>query len=257
MILEYLHCTVQFNLLFKICKQTDYNSFSAALLSVTFAPTAALSAQPLTSMPTSLSPEDPTVASKAEQILGGAMAVFLAAGYAGTSMDRVAAQAGVSKHTIYNHFKDKEGLFNALIERLVLRRFHIEFGDSGCELPLDSLPEQVLHRLASILLKLREDPEYIAFFRLLIAESDRFPELAQLYYQKVIQEGNRVLSAYFCNHPDLNLDQVEARSHIFFGSLVCHILAQDVLHGKQLMPLPDDSLVDCLIKMVLSPAAGA
>lgn len=198
--------------------------------------------------------EDPATSAKAEQILGGAIEVFLASGYAGTSMDRVAAQAGVSKHTIYHHFNDKEGLFNALIERLVLRRFHIEF---GCELPLESSPEQVLRRLAMILLNLREDPEYIAFFRLLIAESGRFPELAQLYYQKVIQEGNRVLSTYFRNHPDLGLSWPEERSHIFFGSLVCHILAQEVLHGKHLMPIQDEGMVDCLIKLVLSPLAAA
>ncbi|HEY9738637.1 MAG TPA: TetR/AcrR family transcriptional regulator [Trichocoleus sp.] len=204
-------------------------------------------------MSVSLTSEDSIPSAKAEQILVGAMEVFLGAGYAGTSMDRVAAQAGVSKHTIYNHFSDKEGLFNALIERLVLRRFHIEF---GCELPLEDPPEQVLRRLALILLNLREDPEYIAFFRLLIAESGRFPELAQLYYQKVIQEGNRVLSAYLQAHPALTVDQTEARSHIFFGSLVCHILAQDVLQGKQLMPMPDQALIDCLIKMVLSPAAA-
>lgn len=192
--------------------------------------------------------------SKAEQILAGAIAVFLASGYAGTSMDRVAAEAGVSKHTIYHHFNDKEGLFSALIERLVLRRFHVEF---GCELPLDVPPEQVLRKLALILLNLREDPEYIAFFRLLIAESGRFPELAQLYYQRVIQQGNQVLSTYLDAYPGLALDQSEARSHIFFGSLVCHILAQDVLHGKQLMPLADSEVIDCLIKLVLAaPASG-
>lgn len=199
------------------------------------------------------SPSDPATSTKAEQILAGAMAVFLSSGYAGTSMDRVAAQAGVSKHTIYSHFTDKEGLFNALIERLVLRRFHIEF---GCELPLDAPPEQVLRRLALILLKLREDPEYIAFFRLLVAESGRFPELAQLYYQKVIQEGNRVLSTYFQAQPTLDLDQTTVRSHIFLGSLVCHILGQEVLHGKHLMPLADSEVIDCLIKLVLSPATA-
>lgn len=198
--------------------------------------------------------EDLATSAKAEQILGGAIEVFLTSGYAGTSMDRVAAQAGVSKHTIYNHFNDKEGLFNALIERLVLRRFHIEF---GCELPLNDPPEQVLRRLAMILLNLREDPEYIAFFRLLISESGRFPELAQLYYQKVIQEGNRVLSSYFRDHPALDLSWPEERSHIFFGSLVCHILSQEVLHGKHLMPIQEESMVDCLIKLVLSPLAAA
>jgi len=39
-------------------------------------------------------------------------------GYAATSMDRVAIAAGVST-TVYSHFQDKEGLFTALIQRLV------------------------------------------------------------------------------------------------------------------------------------------
>ncbi|NEQ24028.1 MAG: TetR/AcrR family transcriptional regulator, partial [Microcoleus sp. SIO2G3] len=97
---------------------------------------------------------------KPEQILQGAMQVFLQHGYRGTSMDRVAAQAGVSKHTIYNHFQGKEGLFVALIERLVLRRFDLEFPD--CALPLSEPPDLVLCRIAEIFLGLMDDPEYIA-----------------------------------------------------------------------------------------------
>lgn len=223
--------------------------------------------------------DDMVVSAKAEQILAGAMRTFLALGYAGTSMDRVAAAAGVSKHTIYNHFQDKEGLFNALIERLVLRRFYIEFDieckgdDSGCELPQDGPPEQILRRLAKTFLNLRHDPEFIDFFRLLIAESGRLPELARLYNQKVIQEGNRVLAQFFQNqfqHPSSTLspDQGGAalaaanavareealnRSHIFFGSLVSYILAQEVLHGKDLAALSEDRLIDTLVALVLAP----
>lgn len=55
------------------------------------------------------------------------MQVFLKHGYAGTSMDRVAEVAGVSKNTIYNHFQDKEGLFTALIEQITTNRFQIVF----------------------------------------------------------------------------------------------------------------------------------
>ena len=65
---------------------------------------------------------------KREQILQGATRVFLQHGYAGTSMDRVAAEAGVSKQTIYSHFQDKEGLFTALIERITTRQLKVEFG---------------------------------------------------------------------------------------------------------------------------------
>lgn len=199
-------------------------------------------------------PRDHLSAEKAEQILSGAMAVFLAAGYAGTSMDRVAAQAGVSKHTIYNHFGDKDGLFNALIERLVLRCFYIEF---GCELSLEEPPEPMLRRLGATFLNLGNDPEYVAFMRLLIAESGRCPALAQLYVQKVIQQGNQVLTDYLIAHPQVTVPDPEVRSHIFFGSLVAYILSHQVLHGRELLNIAETALLDSLVTLVLSPAKAA
>ncbi len=42
---------------------------------------------------------------------------FLEDGYDRTSVDAVAAQAGVSKRTLYDHFVDKDGLFSAVVER--------------------------------------------------------------------------------------------------------------------------------------------
>ncbi|MGL5796375.1 MAG: TetR/AcrR family transcriptional regulator, partial [Waterburya sp.] len=114
---------------------------------------------------------------KREQILQGAMKVFLQHGYAGASMDRVAEVAKVSKNTIYNHFQDKEGLFTALIEQITINRFQIVFGS----VPLKGEPAVVLRQIAEKLLSvILPDREYISFLRLLIAESERFPQLAQL-----------------------------------------------------------------------------
>src|SRR2546426_11426938 len=48
---------------------------------------------------------------KRAAILEAAKCLFLSGGYEGTSMDAVAAEAGVSKLTVYNHFSDKETLF--------------------------------------------------------------------------------------------------------------------------------------------------
>ncbi|NET38397.1 MAG: TetR/AcrR family transcriptional regulator [Cyanothece sp. SIO1E1] len=176
------------------------------------------------------------------------MQVFLEGGYAGTSMDRVAAKAGVSKHTIYNHFQNKDGLFVALIERLTLRHFQLEF---GCQLPVADPPEQVLQRLAYMMLGRMDDPEYIAFIRLMMAESGRFPHLAQLYVQQVIQRGNKILSEYFQAHPELKIADPRATAHIFFGSLVAYIMSQEVLHGKHIIPIPKENLVDNLIQLIL------
>lgn len=184
---------------------------------------------------------------KPEQILQGAMQVFLQHGYAGTSMDRVAGKAGVSKHTIYSHFQSKHGLFTALIERLVIRHFQVEF---GCELPLSEPPDRVLRRLAQIVLGRMDDPEYIAFIRLMIAESGKRPDLAQLYMQEVVQCGNQILSDYLRSRP--HLPDPEMISHIFFGSLISFILSQEVLHGKQTMPMPKERLIESLVDLILS-----
>jgi AcrR family transcriptional regulator len=185
---------------------------------------------------------------KPEQILQGAMQVFLQYGYAGTSMDRVATQANVSKHTIYHHFQSKQGLFTALIERLVIRHFQVEF---GCELPLTEPPADVLRRLAKIVLGRMDDPEYIAFVRLMIAESGKRPDLAQLYFQEVVQCGNQVLRDYLRSHPDLDLPDPEMTTQIFFGSLITFILSQEVLHGKQIMPIPRERLINSLVDLIL------
>src|SRR5258706_7341146 len=64
---------------------------------------------------------------KREQILGAAIELFLAEGYAATTMNRVATAAGVTKQTIYSHFNDKERLFAAIIERVTIKHLDDQF----------------------------------------------------------------------------------------------------------------------------------
>src|SRR5580704_9434914 len=52
---------------------------------------------------------------KRRVILEAATARFLRSGYAGTSMDEIAADAAVSKQTVYKHFDDKERLFREIV----------------------------------------------------------------------------------------------------------------------------------------------
>ncbi len=184
---------------------------------------------------------------KQDKILQGAMQVFFRDGYAGTSMDRVAIEAGVSKQTIYSHFHDKESLFKALIEQITIARFHTLFESEE----LRGEPEQLLRQLAEVyLLKVGEDREYLSLLKIIIAESSRFPEMAKLYYQTVIQRGRYLLSQYFDSHPELGIKDSEATAHIFFGSLVSFVVVQEIIHGKEIMPLPAQNLVDSLIHLI-------
>ncbi|GAB4533729.1 MAG: hypothetical protein Tsb0014_19430 [Pleurocapsa sp.] len=184
---------------------------------------------------------------KREQILQGAMQVFLQQGYAGTSMDRVAEAAGVSKNTIYNHFRDKEGLFTALIEHITSDRFQIVFG----KVPLEGKPEIVLRQIAEKLLStILPDKEYISFLRLLIGESERFPQLAQLFVSNLPQKVLSLLSEYFRSHPEINLPNPEATARIFMGSLMGYVLTQEILQGKEIIPLSQADLIDNLIILI-------
>lgn len=190
-------------------------------------------------------PETHSPTDKAEQILQGAMQEFLVRGYAGTSMDRVSAAAGVSKATVYSYFQDKEGLFNALIQKLAregLLSFQVLSPD----------PEVGLRQLATHLLdRIINDRQYLTFVRLIIGESGRFPELAQTFVRNLAQPGVERLCQYLSLHPELNLPDPEATAHIFIGSLVYYSLNQEMMHGKHVMPLERDRLIDGLMHLIL------
>ncbi|MEG3439684.1 TetR/AcrR family transcriptional regulator [Pannus brasiliensis CCIBt3594] len=186
--------------------------------------------------------------SKREAILQGAMRVFSRSGYAGTSMDRVAAEAGVSKQTIYSHFQDKEGLFTAMMERVTIGRFQ-------SVLTMDSQqgePAILLERFATEFLEKIVDEEYVGFLRLIIAESMKFPELAKLYGRTVVQRGRELMADFFRKHPEFGFADEEAVAHIFIGSLVSYVLAQEIFYGKESFPLARDRLVKSLLGLLLS-----
>nr|WP_318781311.1 TetR/AcrR family transcriptional regulator [Amazonocrinis nigriterrae] len=186
--------------------------------------------------------------SKPEQILQGAMHEFLLHGYADTSMDRVAATAGVSKQTLYSHFRDKEGLFTALIEQIVSERFEFLF---SFEL-LQGEPKVVLRQLATTFLnQILNDQRYLSFIRLVFAESGRFPNLAQAFVRNGFGLGIQTLTQYLASHPELGISDPEATARIFAGSVMSYVITMEVLHGKQVMPMASDRLINSLINFVI------
>lgn len=58
---------------------------------------------------------------KREAIIQAAISEFRSHGFEITSMDKIAATAGVSKRTVYNHFPSKEELFAEILNQLWAR----------------------------------------------------------------------------------------------------------------------------------------
>lgn len=112
---------------------------------------------------------------KHADILDAAVAEFRASGYEATSMDRIAARAGVSKRTVYNHFPSKEQLFIRILEEMFDR------GIAGPDLAYRAgkpLRAQLLE-LVRQKLKLLHDPHFVDLARVAIAAGIQRPDLAR------------------------------------------------------------------------------
>jgi len=109
-----------------------------------------------------------------ERILKVATELFLDEGYGSTSIESVAARAGISKRTFYDRFEDKGVLFAAVVHRII---DEIRPPQSVPLLAGATLPE-ILKRLAGLILVAALSPQAIALHRLVTGESSRFPELA-------------------------------------------------------------------------------
>lgn len=112
---------------------------------------------------------------KRRSIVAAATRVFLAQGYEAASMDGVAAEAGASKRTVYNHFPSKRDLFRAVVGALYAGLLESEPGGMSADEP----PEKALPRFVRKLLVYLRRPEVTGLLRLVISEQHRFPELAQ------------------------------------------------------------------------------
>ncbi|MFL9815090.1 TetR/AcrR family transcriptional regulator [Stutzerimonas sp. VN223-3] len=120
-------------------------------------------------------PKDPA---KREAILAAAKVLFLSNGYEGSSMETIAAEAGVSKLTLYSHFKDKEALFGAAVKatcetRLPRKLFALA---DGCSI------EQVLLDIGHAFQELVNSPESIGLHRVMVAMATQNPALSRMFF---------------------------------------------------------------------------
>jgi TetR/AcrR family transcriptional regulator, mexJK operon transcriptional repressor len=121
---------------------------------------------------------EPAAARTRSAIVKTAADLFLRRGYGGTSMDLIAAEAGVARQTIYNQFESKEALFRAIFSA---------YADEAM-MPLAIAARKgvslrtTLLRLARSHVEKAMHPAKLALHRLVVAEAAHFPELGRAIY---------------------------------------------------------------------------
>ncbi|CAI8872088.1 TetR/AcrR family transcriptional regulator, regulator of autoinduction and epiphytic fitness [Pseudomonas sp. IT-P100] len=112
---------------------------------------------------------------KREAIIQAAIAEFRANGFDITSMDKIAATAGVSKRTVYNHFPSKEELFAEILNQLWARVTAEQETSYRPDLPLRDQMRLIL--MAK--LQMMGDDNFLDLARVAIAATIHSPERAQ------------------------------------------------------------------------------
>ena len=115
---------------------------------------------------------------KRRQIVDGARAVFLSAGFDGASMNDVARAAGVSKGTLYAYFSSKEEMFEAII-----RGEYAQAAERLCVFKREGDVKEMLTDFGIRLINRMTEPSHMALARVVVAAVEKFPNIGRAFFE--------------------------------------------------------------------------
>lgn len=161
---------------------------------------------------------------KFAQVLDGARKVFLRDGFERANMDDIAREAGVSKATLYSYVPDKRLLFVEVLRSECLRR-----ADQAIEMiDLTQPPRVVLAAGARHILSYILSDFGQRMHRIMMAESERFPDLGQQYYEAGPELARARIGDYLraaCARGELAIEDVDLAADQF--AALCHAWVHD------------------------------
>jgi TetR/AcrR family transcriptional regulator, regulator of autoinduction and epiphytic fitness len=96
-----------------------------------------------------------------------------------------------------------------------------------------------------------DDPQALTFFRIIIGESGRFPELARAFVKNIEKPMLESLTQYLASYPELGLPDAEVTARAFVGTLVHFVLLRDIMQSGDIVPMERDRLLDNLVKLII------
>lgn len=187
------------------------------------------------------------------RLIQAATKIFIEEGYR-ASVERVALRAGVARQTLYNHFPSKAELFGEVIKQMT----------AALLITLDDESEGLRERLLRFGIAFRAkalSAEGLGFYRALIAETTRFPELAATFYRTGPAQTAarlRTVLQQAMDRGDLRPVDAEFATTTLLSMLVGAERSHFLLSGEP-PPEPDPArvaqIVDCYLR-ALAPEAS-
>jgi len=181
-------------------------------------------------------------------IVEAAVRLFLESGFGSVSMDDLAEAAGVARRTLYNQFASKEDIFREMLLR-VSGRLENAF-PPGIETQGDV--EEVLRRVARMILELHKDPEYLGFLRMVVADSRQFAWIAGELAAVMDPLSDRLARylAHLTAMGVLNCRNPLLAAHQYMGALNEFSLWPWMI-GREPLPVPAEEIVEETMRMFL------
>lgn len=151
-----------------------------------------------------LEPQSARGRARLSKILEAATQLFLKVGYEQASIDAILLESGGSKSTLYAYFPTKEDLFRAVIDNVV-------DNDVAAALEVTGNARLVLLEFALQRMRAVLSARHRAVIGLVIAERDRFPDLARIYCERGPTKSHRLLTTY--------LEALKRREVIYFDDV--------------------------------------
>ncbi|WP_188130886.1 TetR/AcrR family transcriptional regulator [Paraburkholderia panacisoli] len=195
-------------------------------------------------------PKAALMSRKRTLIVDAALRAFLENGYAESSVNRIAADAGVSIKTLYRHFESKDDLFSAVMQAACSPSGTQPAGASEPAEPgepawLREPPAVALPIAGGEYLRHALSDEQLALYRVVTRDAPRFPELARRYREEVTGTRDALFTSYLDRWLPVTGWEVRDKDHAAatFAALLKATLFDDALLG--LKSPSEEEIVEC------------
>ena len=197
----------------------------------------------------------PRARAKRDQIREGAQRVFLQRGFAGTSTDAIASEAGVSKQTLYVYYASKEELLVDVMRHLIHDNPQNRIPTVD-EVSLGTYEEvrRTLSLLARRLIADLMQPDYLALIRVVIAEIPRLPQLGPLFRSALPERVLATISAILESAQQggvIEVADMEAASRMFVGALLTYAIYDGLLVADEQPQPPAPERIEAVVDMFM------
>ncbi|BAI76353.1 transcriptional regulator (plasmid) [Azospirillum sp. B510] len=172
-------------------------------------------------------------------ILAAARRLFIEKGFEKTTLSDIIALAGGSRATLYEHFGDKDGLFRAILEEdnaMILAGLAPAQADERVT-PEDGLTAFALHLVKALLKE-----ETTSIIRILIAEGDRVPDIAESFFRIGPENAIGRLADYLRSLSDkemLRIDDPAVAAQAFLGMVTGNLVMRRLILPQSAPTIPD------------------